>query len=516
MTRTIDPYDELAAMFLTRPDTPGEGGVATAPTTTTTFIELVVAGHLPVRAGLWLTPYADAVARQLGTTALVRLDRDEPVLQVLRGNEDGYVLPAGGSLRDTINDLVHSATTWVIYGGAASETAELLKRTPDRITILSSADDAAVVAAYQHVKNLVSTSEAMQSKLPTIGLAVLGADDIAANRVFDRVNRTTTAFLGVELELSKVLPRMDANVRSTSYVNYPGERTPVVAEVIKWVLEARTSATEVEHTPVKKPQPAPPAPPPVPQRVEPIQEFDEPTRLTPQERELLHEPVKPTAAPGSYHFSGIESQTPKPATPPITPAPAAKPQEQTTEQDDLNRPLIEYAAYATPRQYQQAQQQQSSQQQFAAAHGAQPARVIPRPLMELEPKRNDSNLEPDQNGRPVPLSKYVDDLTPIAPRCPGRERIELAVGRFGRIHLLGREDCLREMHFVQTWAKAHCELISMACPNVTIDPAAKPVCHVFTDKPVKLNDLHGSDVKLHVLAPVDVNGQTGWFAAPLN
>lgn len=514
MSRTIDPYDELASMFLTRPDGPGDGGVATAPLTTTkTFIEIVVAGHLPVRAGLWLTPYVDAVARQLGTAALLRLDRDEPVLQILRGSDNGYVLPAGGLLRETIADLVHSAPTWVIYGGAAAEPADLLQRAPDRITILSSADDAAVVAAYQHVKNLVTASEAQSSKLPTLALAVLGADDIAAKRVFERVNRTTSAFLGVELELSSVLPRMDANVRSTSYVNFPGEASPAIADVIQWVLESRSSAADGTTTSAYQ-SPMTPMP----------RAGDDETRLSHDERELLHEPMPPRAETPvlqpAQPATTVASPAPTaPAAPktvlPKVPAPAPV-HETDHDQDDMNRPLVEYAAYAPPRRYQPVQQQQAAQQQFAASQQGQPARVIPRPQMEVEPKKPSEVTEPDQNGRPVPLAKYVSDLTPIAARCPGRERIELAVGRFGRIHLLGKEDCLRDMHFVHTWVKTHCELIAMACPQATIDPAAKPMCHVFTDKPISLNDLHGSEVKLHVLAPVQVDGRTGWYAAPLN
>ena len=71
-------FDELAELFLTEPDeTAGSSG-------RTGGIELIVVGSLPVRASLWLVPYVDAVAREVGPAVLVRLDEELPSLQVLR------------------------------------------------------------------------------------------------------------------------------------------------------------------------------------------------------------------------------------------------------------------------------------------------------------------------------------------------------------------------------------------------------------------------------------------------
>lgn len=494
MTRTMDPYDELASMFLTQPDDSGSGGGRPA------VIELLVVGHLPVRAGLWLTPYADAVARQLGPTVLLRLDRDEPILQVLRGEAETAAAPAGRSLRQTIQELAGGASAWIVFCSDSTPT-ELVSGGPDRVTILSSADDAAVVAAYQHVKQLAGAAEAQQTTVPAVGLAVLGADEDAARRVYDRVNRTTTAFLGIELELIGVLPKMDAAVRSTSYVNFPGERGPAVGEVLGWIADARKRLSAQPPAAAETREAASAAAPsaggegPV---------HDGATGDTPdvseQERELLHEaPREETQRPAA------EATQPQPPQP-----------QRGEEPAEHEPPLVEYVAYQQPKEHEQAQRQYAEQQSYAQEHQRRPARVIPRPQMELEPKRPAEAREPDHDGQPVPLSSHVCELTPIAPRCPNHERIELAVGRTGRVHLLGHVQDLRNMHYVQSWAKLHHELLSMACPNVTIDPAARPVCHVFTDKPVDVSDLHGCDLKLHVLAPVDANGQRAWYAAPLN
>ncbi|MHC4273568.1 MAG: hypothetical protein ACYSUR_07850, partial [Planctomycetota bacterium] len=86
----------------------------------------------------------------------------------------------------------------------------------------------------------------------------------------------------------------------------------------------------------------------------------------------------------------------------------------------------------------------------------------------------------------------------------------------GRLHVIARHEQLRELHIVEAWARAHRELIARACPEHWIDPAAGTVCHVFTDEPAAVADLHGSALRLHVLAPVFVDGRQGWYAAPLN
>ena len=112
--------------------------------------------------------------------------------------------------------------------------------------------------------------------------------------------------------------------------------------------------------------------------------------------------------------------------------------------------------------------------------------------------------------------QIVTSLIPVAPRCPGHEHIELALDQRGRMHLLAREEALRELPYVERWARAHRELLAMALPDYHLDPTGVTVCHVFTDTPTNVADLHGSDLHLHLLTPVEIDGHRGWYAAPLN
>ncbi len=145
------------------------------------------------------------------------------------------------------------------------------------------------------------------------------------------------------------------------------------------------------------------------------------------------------------------------------------------------------------------------------------ARIAPDPTYEVEPKQSATGAtEPGESGRPSPLSRFIEGLKPLPVRCPGHERLELAVDQAGTLHLIALEPHLRELPVVRSWARAHRELIGMACRGQLIDPAAEAVCHVVSDRPASLADLHGSDLRLHVLAPVTVEGKQGWYAAPLN
>jgi len=145
------------------------------------------------------------------------------------------------------------------------------------------------------------------------------------------------------------------------------------------------------------------------------------------------------------------------------------------------------------------------------------AKIAPNPTLKVEPKQPAAGAsEPSESGRPAPLARFIEGLTPLPVRCPGHERLELAVDQAGRLHVIALEPHLRELAVVRSWARAHRELLGMACRGQLTDPAAEAVCHVVSDRPASLADLHGSDLRLHVLAPVTVEGKQGWYAAPLN
>ncbi len=403
MTDRTDPFEELAALFLTEPD-----AAPPSPATVVPSIELIVVGSLSVRASLWLVPYANAVARELGPTALIRLDEPQPSIQLLRAPPE-VASRTWPTLAGAIADLGRHVGTWIVRPAYDVTPGQMVETRTDRVTVLTSVNDSAIVKAYQEIK-LLSEAAKQGATLPRLGVAVLGADHETAVRFHEHLRRTTASFLGDDLSLAACVPRVDAAVGSTGRVTFPAEPYPALAALLSWVRAALPSPAEaVEATQHEEPEPAP-----------------------------------------------VEAVAP---------------------------PTVKLA---------------------------------PKPRIELEPKPPLGTTEPDRDGAPAPLAGWVDDVLPLETRSPGHERLEIAVDPAGRLHVLAHEDDMRGLHVVAAWAVAHAELLGRAFPDCWIDPTACPVLHVFTARPASVADLHGGLLRLHVLAPVDIDGRRGWYHAPLN
>ncbi len=413
MTDRTDPFKELAALFLTEPDAAAPTRPAADPN-----IELIVVGSLPVRASLWLVPYADTVARELGPTALLRLDEEQPTIQLLRAPPD-IASRTWPTLAGAIADLGRHVGTWLIRPAYDVTPQQMVATQTDRVTVLTSVNDSAIVKAYQEIKLLSSAAkqDTPAKPVPKLGVAVLGSDHETAERFHDHLRHTTASFLSYELALVACVPRVDPALGSSGRVTFPPEPNPSLDEVLSWVRAAL---------------------PTLPARAEVAEESP-------------HEQPEPAAAPAPGEA----------ATPPTV-------------------------------------------------------RLAPKPRIELEPKPSAETHEPAVRGAPLLLAAYADDVLPLEARRPGHERLELAVDPAGRLHVLAHEQDMRGLHVVAAWAATHAELIARANPGHRIDPTAPPVMHVFTDRPASLADLHGSALRLHVLAPVDVDGRRGWYHAPLN
>ena len=437
MTRTLDPFDELTALFLTDPSSLGE----TQPRQDTASVDLLLVGHLPVRAGLWLGPYVDSIGREVGSAALLRLDLDEPTIEIYRGEPDSLPQLRHSSLQDAIDAFAPCVSQWIVRPPGDAWPEELASVGADRIVILSGADEAALVAAYRIVKDLADAAGKAGRPLPPIGLAVMGASRQAALQMVERLNRTASTFLGFEVQLIVAVPQMDASMRSSRFEPLAASASASLGSIIAWL------------------------------RVDRSEQRGEGTSSG-QITSPIAEPAR------DRHHAG-------PHPPPRQP------------------PAVENRAARVD-------------SRDARAPDSPPIKLKPQPRVDLEPRAPMHVYEPDQDGNAVPLAKHVDGLTPLPIRCPARQRIELAVDSAGCVHLLGWEQSMRDFWFVSEWVRQHLSLIMMACPDVWFDNQRRPACHLFTDRPASLSDMHGSDLRLHVLAPVKVGDQTAWYSAPLN
>lgn len=460
MHKSANPFDELAAMFLS---SPGDSGTmtATAPRQhqpprngvtahqRTPIVELLLVGHLPVRGSLWLTPYADAIARQSGPACLLRFEGGQSNLQLLRTESDICIDSAACSLQDAVNELASEVDVWIIRPRDEFELQSLLKDASlriDRLTLLTSIDEAAMVAAYQTIKQVV---EMTATPPPPLHLATVGCAPDLARTAIERLNRTTLNFLSAEIHPGLCLSRMEANVRPTGTMNF-SDSPGALADVIRAIQTGSASRPPKSGG----------------------------AGILPAQGQNAH-----STTPTIFHR---ESK------------PVAAPPPRSTHTFATEQPLP----------------------------GAPRIKLAPKPSLSIEPKPPTVNgtvlSAPAAPAAPIgfasagTLASHVEGLSPLPLRAPDHDHIELAIDAAGRIHLLGDETTLRQMPVVGNWVKKHRELLQLALPQFSIDAQRPPLCHIFSPTPIAVGDLHGSDLCLHVLAPVSINGQTAWYSAPLN
>jgi len=209
-----DPFSDLAALFLSDEpvasssvavpvDPPAEERSADARDR----VEIVLAGHLPVMGTLWISQYADLIGRRIGPVALCRFGEGEVSVEVFRAGREPVRLDAADDLDAAIRDLSGLVGRWLVVPADAAELD--VPPAASTATILTGADDAAVVGAYRLLKGIVESWRETSIDWPDFGLAVLGSDDGDARGVAEKLNRTARAFLNREIRVTATRQRME-------------------------------------------------------------------------------------------------------------------------------------------------------------------------------------------------------------------------------------------------------------------------------------------------------------------
>lgn len=177
-----------------------------------TIVELVILGHLPVRASLWVRQYACLSARKRNeTVSLVRSAGGLVSIDVITGHQPAEIEPVD-SIEDGVTIATHAAPRVILR---VDETAEpdLLERDGiDEVTILTGADEAAVVASYRLIKTLVASLDDRldPEAAPRVRVAVMGnpGPEIEAARL--KIAKACKAFLDRPVEILDASGRIDA------------------------------------------------------------------------------------------------------------------------------------------------------------------------------------------------------------------------------------------------------------------------------------------------------------------
>lgn len=495
MSDASEQIDRLADLFLSgaAPARAKAGDAARA--SLPAVIETLLVGNLPVRAGLWLTQYADEMAQRTGPVGLLRLDESEAILEVVRGTGNDARITKAPTLRQAVGLAARSVRLWLVRPPEGFDEESIIASGVDRVTILSGADEAAIVNVYTRVRALVQAAEELALPVPVLGLAIIGASPERAQEAAERIARTTQEHLGFELPLVRVIERMGA-LGSTLHRRFVGAAMPSLDDIIAWIDQpigeeaAFADATESDTG------------------------REAPSRDT-KGNDAESEPRSEREESTHGHRDVVSEESRSVATPPAetTPGPESPPPHASAVARGVRRQRFD------------------------------PVRLPPRPQEFVEPKKspvqprptaasaaheqsshgeagvNAESLADDLQG-PDPearsLTSWIEGLGATDVRCPWHEDIEIAVDPKGGLHVIARDESMRELRTVEAWAKQHAKVIALACRDQGVTGRSTITAHVVTDTPVKVADLHESGVKLHVVAPVQVGSLTAWYAAPLS
>lgn len=188
-----DDYDAIADLFLGG-ERPG-AVTATAharpaehPTNTDRTAprcDFLLLGHLPGAAAPWPAQYAAALSAKSGErVGIIKIDSGEITVDLVGE-------PALGNTAPTLDDALATLQRRAGRTLVVSNDTAALPVGPDRshaATVLTGADEAAIVAAYRLIRSIAGS-------VGEVTLAVMGADDAAAERVHRQVRDAADGFL---------------------------------------------------------------------------------------------------------------------------------------------------------------------------------------------------------------------------------------------------------------------------------------------------------------------------------
>ncbi len=174
-------------------------------------VEAVLLGHLPVRASLWVRQYACSTARRRGeVVALIRAAAGSTSVDLISGTQtiDSAVC---GSLHQALARVNTIADRVILRVDETTEPELLDREEINEITILTGADEAAIVASYRLIKTITSVWDSDElHTTPHVRLAVMGATGQQVADASAKLSRAVDAFLDRPIEIIDAAGRIDA------------------------------------------------------------------------------------------------------------------------------------------------------------------------------------------------------------------------------------------------------------------------------------------------------------------
>lgn len=255
----LEAFDDLADLFLGEEHTPAPRPASDNAVHVTTL----VVGHLPVIAAPWISQHARDTSRTIAApVAVLSKSGDRTTL-------DLYNAPALQE-QQTIEGAIDQAIAarvrrWLIRTDAVSELAAFDLDRVDSVTMLTGADDAAVVSAYRAIKGLVSDASELDERPMVLNLAVMGSERTKARLAAEKIRKAARSFLQTglaDVSMSEKIAAGGSSVRT-----FDGQTSLDLEDILDRIPRQLPSApvAQTDHTgPLRlaghesaKPSPAP-------------------------------------------------------------------------------------------------------------------------------------------------------------------------------------------------------------------------------------------------------------------
>ncbi len=280
-----DPrHSDAADEPRTLPITPSAPALAAPPavefTTEKRIVEALVLGHLPAMTGAWVTQHARATAEADGRpVALVRLTAGLASVELVGVGVEADA-EASPSIEAAIGRAAACAGRFLVRVEATEEPGLCAAPGVDAITLLTGADEPAVVAAYAALKSIARQAnrdgaDQAERSAPGVRVVFMGASADEARSAGQKIAGAAEAFLGAPVECAHGVERIEPSASRSFYRGRANAPTRAIVAAVVAAADAvqsppipapRTEATDPAPTPpasiVEAPLPADPAPRP--------------------------------------------------------------------------------------------------------------------------------------------------------------------------------------------------------------------------------------------------------------
>ncbi len=211
-------------------------------------VSAILFSHLLEQRHQGVRQYARHLAAQIGNVGLIEVDSTEFGVSCFERNCSIAATPITldpadtRQLGQTLAELAFNVNRWLISlpNPRSAEARELLRLSPHWV-LLTTADDADVVATYRALKGLADL------EMPRLSLVVLNArDDAQADAVFRKLDAVSRQFLGRALERESPV-RPASNVMEHAVLNCRlNHEKPQPVPAPHWKVISQFVATAIE------------------------------------------------------------------------------------------------------------------------------------------------------------------------------------------------------------------------------------------------------------------------------